>query len=166
MIPQPTFKQRLYPLIIACAAFVMFSLPFGAFVQGDNPLHFTLVDMDGNRVRLGDLAERKPLLLYFWAIWCKPCRLVQPQVAALAKEYEGRLTVLGINVGGVDSLKSIKKYRKRYKIPYLLLMDSDNLTVEAYSVFAIPTVMLLNKSGKILFRDNKAPTDLEKLLPG
>jgi thiol-disulfide isomerase/thioredoxin len=166
MIRQPTFKHRLSALIISCAALVMFSLPLGAFATGDNPLDFTLVDMHGNRVRLGDLAEGKPLLLYFWAIWCKPCRLVQPQVAALAQEYEDRLTVVGINVGGVDSLKSVKKYRKRYKIPYLLLMDSNNLTVEAYSVFAIPTVILLNETGKILFRDNEAPTDLEKLLPG
>jgi thiol-disulfide isomerase/thioredoxin len=166
MTRQRTLKQRLYPLITACAAFVMFSLPLGALVQGDNPLDFTLVDMAGNKVRLGDLAEGKPLLLYFWAIWCKPCRLVQPRVATLAKEYQGRLTVLGINVGGVDSLKSIKEYGQRYKIPYPLLMDADNLSVKAYSVSAIPTVILLNETGKVLFRDNEAPPDLEKLLPG
>jgi len=127
-------------------------------------MDLTFVDLDGNRVLLADLAEGKPLLLYFWATWCKPCRAVQSQVSALAEKYEGRLTVLGINVGGVDSLKSINKYRKRHNILYPLLMDADNVSVKAYSVFAIPTVILLDETGKIVFRDNEAPTDLEEFL--
>jgi thiol-disulfide isomerase/thioredoxin len=160
------FKQRGYPLLLSCAAFIIFSLPFAARPQNGNPMDFTLVDLDGNRVRLVDLAEGKPLLLYFWATWCKPCRMVQSQVSALAEKYKGRLTVLGINVGGVDSLKSVNRYRKRHNILYPLLLDSDNVSVKAYSVFAIPTVILLNQTGKILFRDNEAPTDLQEFLPG
>jgi len=117
-------------------------------------------------VRLGDLAKGKPLLLYFWATWCKPCRTTTPKVAAFAEKYKNRLTVLGINVGGLDSLESIKKYRKRYNIPFVLLMDSNNVMVKAYSVFVIPTVILLNETGKILFRDNEAPTDLDEFLSG
>ncbi|MEJ2365902.1 MAG: TlpA disulfide reductase family protein, partial [Deltaproteobacteria bacterium] len=34
---------------------------------------------------------KKPLLLYFWASWCKPCRLVSPQIATLAREYKDRI---------------------------------------------------------------------------
>jgi thiol-disulfide isomerase/thioredoxin len=115
-------------------------------------------------VRLFDLADDKPLLLYFWASWCKPCRLITPQVSTLAQEYKDRITVLGINVGGVDSLKDVKKYNKRYKITYPLLIDSDNNTVEAYSIHAIPTVILLDESGKILFRDNEPPEKLDEFL--
>jgi peroxiredoxin len=65
----------------------------------------------------------------------------------------------------MDSLKVVKKYKNRYEINYPLLIDSDNETVEAYSIHAIPTVILLDKNGKTLFRGNEPPEKLEELLP-
>jgi peroxiredoxin len=67
-------------------------------------------------------------------------------------------------VGGVDSLRDVKKYSKRYKVTYPLLIDSNNSMVEAYSIYAIPTVILLDESGKILFRDNEPPEKLDEFL--
>ncbi len=165
MVLQATSREKLSLLILICAATLAFSIPFAARLRGGNPMDFILLDVNGKKVRLGELAEDKPLLLYFWATWCKPCHLTQPKVASLANKYRGRITVLGINVGRVDSLKDINKYRKRYKISYPLLIDSDDDTSRAYSIDAIPTIILLDETGKILFRDNKTPANLEELLP-
>ena len=156
--------KKLSRLILILVATLALSSTFLARLEGGKAKDFTLLDMNGNEVRLFELADHKPLLLYFWASWCKPCRLITPQVSTLAREYKDRITVLGINVGGVDSLKDVKKYNKRYKITYPLLIDSDNKTVEAYSVHAIPTVILVDESGKILFRDNEPPAKLDEFL--
>jgi thiol-disulfide isomerase/thioredoxin len=157
-------RKKLSRLILIFVATFALAAPFIARLEGGQVKDFTLLDMDGNKVRLSELADDKPLLLYFWASWCKPCRLITPQVSTLAEDYKDRVTVIGINVGGVDSLKSVKKYSKRYKVNYPLLIDSDNETVEAYSVHAIPTVVLLDKNGKILFRDNEPPAKLDEYL--
>ena len=164
MLPIARPRKKLSRLILILVASFALSSTFIARLEGGKANDFTLLDMNGNKVRLFDLADDKPLLLYFWASWCKPCRLITPQVSNLAQEYKDRITVLGINVGGVDSLKDVKKYNKRYKIPYPLLIDSDNKTVEAYSVHAIPTVILVDQSGKILFRDNEPPAKLDEFL--
>ena len=156
--------KKLPRLILIFVATFALSSPFIARLEGGKAKDFTLLDMNGNKVRLFELADDKPLLLYFWASWCKPCRLITPQVSTIAEEYKDRITVLGINVGGVDSLKDVKKYNKRYKITYPLLIDSDNKTVEAYSVHAIPTVILVDESGKILFRDNEPPEKMDEFL--
>ena len=40
----------------------------------------------------------KPVLVYFWAPWCGPCRLVSPSVSALADQYSDRLKVVKLEV--------------------------------------------------------------------
>ena len=165
MFSQTTSRKKLSRLIVIFAATLAFFSLFTAPLQGDQHKNFTLLDMNGNKVRLFDLAMEKPLLLYFWASWCKPCRQVTPQVSSLAEKYKDRLTVIGINVGGIDSPKGVKKYGNRHGITYPLLIDSDNEMVEAYSVHAIPTIILMDTKGKILFRDNELPAKLDEFLP-
>lgn len=39
-----------------------------------------------------------PTLVDFWAIWCKPCKMIAPIVEELAEEYDGRLQVAKLDV--------------------------------------------------------------------
>lgn len=166
MARRGTLREKICLIIVIWAVSIALSLLFAANMRGGNLLGLTLIDIDGKQVRLDTLAEDKPLLLYFWATWCKPCRKTQPKVADLAKKYKDRVTVVGINVGGVDSPKDIKKYISRHRITYTMLIDHTDEVVKAYSVSAIPVVILLDKTGNILFRDNEPPANLEKFLPG
>ena len=165
MLWRPVSRNKHYRFILVCAATLVFLSLFSASLEGGKVNDLTVIDMDGNKVSLFDATANKTLLLYFWATWCKPCRLVTPQIVALAEKYNDRITVIGINVGGVDSPKDIKKYGKRHNITYPLFIDSDNQTVEAYSIRAIPTVILLDTEGNILFRGNELPENLEQFLP-
>ncbi len=39
-----------------------------------------------------------PVLAYFWAAWCGPCRLVSPSITAIAETYSDRLKVVKLEV--------------------------------------------------------------------
>ena len=40
----------------------------------------------------------KPVLVYFWASWCGPCRLVSPSINAIAASYGDRLKVVKLEI--------------------------------------------------------------------
>jgi thiol-disulfide isomerase/thioredoxin len=165
MVWQANFKGKPIFLVLFSAMLFILLSSSAASLGSDNPTDLIFTDMEGKKVRLGQIIADGPVLLYFWATWCKPCRKTTPKVNAFAQKYKDQVKVLGINVGGIDSLKDIKKYRSRYKISYHMLVDHNNEAVKAYDVFAIPVIILLDESGKVRFRDNEPPEDLEKLLP-
>ena len=41
---------------------------------------------------------QQPVLVYFWASWCGPCRLMAPGVEAVAKSYGDRLKVIKMEI--------------------------------------------------------------------
>ena len=40
----------------------------------------------------------------FWATWCGPCRVLGPTVDDIAKEYEGKVTVVKCNVDDCEDI--------------------------------------------------------------
>ena len=164
MIWLKTLMERMSLTILICTVLSALVVPSTANSKSADPMGFVLLNDSGKRVRLGQLAGDKPLLLYFWATWCKPCRQTRPKVSDFARRYEGKVKVLGINLGGLDSLESVREYRSRYKITYPLLLDRDNELAEVYSIFTIPIVILLDSTHAIRYRGRNPPANLEDYL--
>jgi thioredoxin 1 len=60
--------------------------------QGGGPVHVTGEEFD--TVVLG---SQLPVVVDFWAEWCRPCCAIAPAVSQLAAEYEGRAVVAKLN---------------------------------------------------------------------
>ncbi|MDY6802746.1 MAG: thioredoxin family protein [Cyanobacteriota bacterium] len=51
--------------------------------------------------------SEKPVLVYFWASWCGPCKLVAPSVEKVAGDYGDRLKVIKMEID--PNPESVKK---------------------------------------------------------
>ncbi|PNW46946.1 UNVERIFIED_CONTAM: thiol reductase thioredoxin [Euhalothece sp. KZN 001] len=66
----------------------------------------------------------QPVLLYFWASWCGPCRLVSPSVEAVAQEYAEEIKVLKLEVD--PNPETVKTYQVE-GVPALRLVEGDSV---------------------------------------
>lgn len=71
------------------------------------------------------LKAEQPVLVYIWASWCGPCRLVSPSVDWAANTYSDRLKVVKMEV------------------------DPNPVTVKQYHVEGVPAVLLF-KDGQLI----------------
>jgi thioredoxin 1 len=60
-----------------------------------------------------------PVLIDFWAVWCAPCRHLEPIIKSIKKEYAGKILVKKINV---DVHRQIAAYFRVSSIPAVYIV--------------------------------------------
>jgi thioredoxin 1 len=78
-------------------------------------------EVNDNNFKEEVLGSAIPVLVDFWAPWCMPCKMVEPSVAALSNEYDGKIKVCRINV---DEAPEIATEYKIISIPTLCLFKN------------------------------------------
>lgn len=119
---------------------------------GDEAPEIEMTDMDGNTRKLSDL-RGKVVLIDFWASWCRPCRMENPNVVRLYNEYKEK----GFEVFSVSLDRNKESWKRAVEKDGLVwsnhvseLKHWDCQAARDYSVTGIPATFLIDKDGKII----------------
>ena len=111
---------------------------------------FEAKTLDGTKLDLETLRRRGPVLIDFWATWCKPCEASIPELEALHRRYGPRgLTVIGVSVDGPRNYAKVRPFVARHGITYPVVLDDDGRLQAGYQVRAMPTSVLVDTSGMV-----------------
>lgn len=118
-------------------------------LEGQAAREFTLRDAKGESFTLASL-RGKVVLLNFWATWCGPCRTEMPFLDRLQKDYKDQgLVVLGITD---EEPELAQRFLVTNHISFPSLFDRQQEVAALYQVIAIPTILVINREGKIVFQ--------------
>jgi thiol-disulfide isomerase/thioredoxin len=108
---------------------------------------FTLADLKGGKRALSS-HKGKIVLLDFWATWCGPCRREMPIIAKMHERYASKgLVVYGVNCS--ESNSKAQGFVDKYGYKFPILLDRTGDVQSKYGITAIPTVFIVDKSGKV-----------------
>jgi thiol-disulfide isomerase/thioredoxin len=118
---------------------------------------------DGKERKIADY-RGKVLVLDFWGVWCGPCVRAIPALQALAEKYESKDVVfLGIHTpdGEFDQIGKLKKLRG-WTAPSGIdrgTSNADGSTSTTYGISGYPSVLIIDREGKIAFNSGIFPKD-------
>jgi peroxiredoxin len=126
---------------------------------------FSLQDVYLNNYKLSAYKKKMPVLLFFWTTWCPFCQkelmVLNSQLSLLT---DAGIEALSINVG--EDTNKVQAYSRNNNISLKVLLDTDTGVSRSYGVAGVPTYVLIDKEGNIVFKDNSFPEKEYKVLVG
>ena len=113
---------------------------------------FSIKTFDGKTVRLSDL-KGTPVVLDFWATWCRPCRAAMPHLDAVQKRFGGgRLVVIGLSVDEEDGDHDVKRFARDLGVSFRLGMANERVLDLYGPIRSLPTTFFINRQGEVVRR--------------
>lgn len=111
---------------------------------------FTLANLEGKDVTLSDLLAEGPVIVDFWATWCKPCIKGFPGLQELFEKYKDRgLKVVAVSVDSPKSRSRVGPFIKSKKYSFEVLLDTQGRVAKKYNAVTIPRAVLISPDGEI-----------------
>lgn len=126
---------------------------------------FKLEDLHQDTVSLSSFKGKQPVILFFWTTWCPFCR---KELNILNSRYQELISdgweILAINIG--EPARKVSKFTEDYALAFKVLLDADFAVSYAYDILGVPTYVLADKKGRIIYRKNYFPEQYNLLLSG
>ncbi len=124
------------------------------FSQKRNLPNIEVKTLKGNSFNIQDLNnEGNPMVISFWATWCKPCKKELNAIAEVYGEWQNETGVklIAISIDDTRSMSKVAPYVNSSDWEYDVYLDSNSDLKRAMGVSTVPHTFLINGEGNIVW---------------
>ncbi|MBQ3580720.1 MAG: TlpA family protein disulfide reductase [Bacteroidales bacterium] len=137
-------------------SFAFIALSVLAFAQNAKmPDNVTLKSLDGQSVQSSVIQnDGKPIIISFWATWCKPCNKELNAIREVYEEWqeETGVKLVAISIDDARSASRVKPHVDGNDWPYEVYLDQNQDFKRAMNVVNVPHTFILNGEGEIVWQ--------------
>ena len=127
---------------------------------GDVMPAYSAQTLDGKPFALSS-EKGKVVFVNLWATWCTPCRMEIPELEKLQARYSSRgFEVIGVSLDE-GAAADVKKFIDEEKITYPVVHDPEGNLANVLQTTVLPTSCIVDRAGKIVWRQVGALTPNE-----
>lgn len=132
-------------------------LSFPAFSQDESEgirkgPNFKVENLDGEIVELNNEVGEGPILLSFWATWCKPCIEELAEYKKIYKDYKVKgFKMFAISTDDERTVAKVKPFVKSKGFEFPVLLDTNSDISRLYYAQSVPYSVILDKKGMIIY---------------
>jgi cytochrome c biogenesis protein CcmG/thiol:disulfide interchange protein DsbE len=126
--------------------------PVAAAVEG--AADWTLDTVDGGSISFHEALEKGPVVVNFWATWCKPCQKEMVHLNQFAAEYQGQVSFLAVNTDNSKSVAKVAPLIKAKGFSNLIVpLDTGGVVQSQLQVGGtIPFLVMYDRQGREVYR--------------
>ncbi len=137
------YRRWMLNLAIIVGAFIAIRACNQQDLASGTAIAFEGRSLDGKTISLRNY-RGQPVLLHFWATWCRVCSAMADNVEAVARDY--RVITVASQSGDSDRVRA---YVAEHELSFPVLNDPDGRLARNYGVGAFPTTFVIDQAGKI-----------------
>lgn len=109
---------------------------------------FQSVRTDTTPVSFPGAFAGKPLVIRFWADWCKYCEGEMKAIENVFQRHQAKgLTILAVNAG--QDKKTVDTFMQKIGVSYPALLDEQSTIARSYGVIGLPTTFFIDAGGVV-----------------
>ena len=114
--------------------------------------NFKAENLDGELVELNAEVGDGPILLSFWATWCKPCIEELKEYKKIYEEYQDKgFKMYAISTDDERTVAKVKPFVKSKNFKFPVLLDTNSDVARLYYAQSVPYSVILDKKGYIIY---------------
>jgi len=111
--------------------------------------------LDGENINIQEIENSgKPIVISFWATWCKPCKKELNAIAEVYEDWqeETGVKLIAISIDDTRSMTKVAPYVNASDWDYEVYLDPNGDLKRAMGVSTVPHTFLLNGENKIVWQ--------------
>lgn len=122
-------------------------------------------NLKGEKVLFSEIIKGDmPVVVSFWATWCKPCMMEMEAFKEIQDEWDGKVRIVSISIDDSRSKSKVPSLVKGRSLPFEIFLDPNKSLYNSLNTFGVPYTFIFHKGKQVYSHSGYTPGDEEGVI--